>query len=189
MIVTNRKEKLLDGNDISDEEFGPFYKGYVDKCRGENLFDQLDSGKAEVVALVSQLSDKEAQFSYEPKKWSIKETLGHMTDTERILGFRALVFARGEVQQLAGFDQDQYVKLANFNDQSIADLLSQYETVRKATCQLFESFAPDVLLNRGTASGSPFTVRALGYIIAGHELHHLEILKTRYIPALKSRGD
>ena len=182
----NRKDRLLDGSDISNEEFGEFYKGYVDKSRAENLFVRLDDGRKAVETLMSQLNEKQAEFSYEPGKWTIKEVLGHMTDTERILSFRALSFARGESQKLAGFDQDDYVKKANFNDQPLRDLLSQYQTVRKATYQLFDSFSPDMLLNQGMASGSPFTVRALGFIIAGHELHHLGILKSMYLPALSS---
>lgn len=175
---------LLKGDDLTTDEYGEFYDRYIKKSRGENLFTRFRDGYKDVTELMKPLNDEQALLRYEEGKWTIKETIGHMIDTERIMDFRALTFARGDAHPLPGFDQDKYVAAANFNDTSLDDLMQRYRGVRSSTLQLFSSFTDKMLMARGTASGSEFTVRALGFVIAGHERHHLEILRDKYVVAL-----
>lgn len=175
---------LLSGNDLSQEEYGDFYGRYIRKSIGENLIARFRDGYKDVTELLQSLDDEQALYRYAEGKWTIKETVGHMIDTERIMNFRALTFARKDTHQLPGFNQDDYVTAANFNETPLDDLMQQYRGVRSATLQLFSSFDDEMLMATGMASGSEFTVRALGYIIAGHEIHHLEILRKKYVVAL-----
>lgn len=172
---------VLNGDDLTSGEYGEFYGRYISKSRGENLFTRLKDGYKDVTELLQSLDDEQALFRYSEGKWTIKETIGHIIDTERIMNFRALTFARGDTHPLPGFDQDDYVTGANFNNMPLDDLMQQYRGVRSSTLQLFSSFTDEMLMAAGTASGSDFTVRALGFIIAGHELHHLEILRENYV--------
>nr|MBA3558910.1 DinB family protein [Gemmatimonadaceae bacterium] len=114
-------------------------------------------------------------------KWSIKEVIGHMADTERVFCYRALRFARGDGTPLPSFDENDYVLNANFAQRTIMDLADEYDAVRRATILLFRNFSPDAFMRIGTASEREFTVRALVYIVAGHERHHLALLRERYL--------
>lgn len=145
------------------------------------MIDVLEEGRNQIVKMLQTISDEEARFSYSEGKWTIKEVLGHMIDTERIMAFRALTFARGETHPLPGFDQNSYADAANFNERPLDELINDYRAVRSSTIHLFSSFTDEMLMARGTASGSVFSVRALGYVIAGHEIHHLEILREKYL--------
>ena len=111
----------------------------------------------------------------------MKEVLGHVIDTEKIMAYRALSFARGEKQSLPGFEQDDYVAESNFNKRSLVDLINEFITIRESNIILFKSFNEEILIRRGTASESEVTVLALIYIIAGHEKHHMKFLKEKYV--------
>ncbi|PYO91994.1 MAG: DinB family protein [Gemmatimonadetes bacterium] len=130
--------------------------------------------------LLRGLSDAEAMYRYGRGKWSVKEVVGHLADTERILAYRALRIARGDTTPLPGFDENAYVPAAKFDSRSLADLIGELRTVRAATLALLRTFDGDAWRRRGTASGKPISVRALAFTIPGHERHHLEILRTRY---------
>lgn len=174
------------GDDISAEqittgEYGAFYGTYISHCKGKSLMAQLESTKETLPALIEGLTDEKMMYRYESGKWSIKQVIGHITDTERVMAFRAFSFSRGEKNPLPGFEQDQYVEQANFEERSATDLLQEYKIVRKSTLKLFSSFTGQMLTKRGTASEVEFTVRALGLIICGHEIHHIKILKDRYL--------
>ncbi|HEY3280269.1 MAG TPA: DinB family protein [Gemmatimonadales bacterium] len=130
--------------------------------------------------LLRGLSETDALKRYAPGKWSIKEVVGHMADTERIMAYRALRIARGDQTPLPGFDENAYVPPAKFDAHPLAELISDLRVTRGATLALFRSFDADAWTRRGTASGKAVSVRALGYVIPGHERHHVEILKTRY---------
>ena len=175
---------VLNGKGLSSDEYGEFYRRYIDKSRGKDLFTQFDEGCKEMVKILQPLDEKHALFRYAEGKWTIKEVAGHMIDTERIMAFRALTFARGDTHPLPGFDQDSYVESANFNDVPIDDLMNQYKEVRSSTRHLFLSFSDQMLMAKGSASNSEFSVRALGFVIAGHEIHHLEIFRDKYLPGL-----
>lgn len=130
--------------------------------------------------LLRGLSDSDAMYRYDRGKWSIKEVVGHLTDIERIMAYRALRIARGDTTPLAGFDENAYVPVAKFDGRSLADLVGELRTVRAATLALLRSFDGDAWQRRGTANGKPVSVRALAFVIPGHERHHVDILKTRY---------
>ncbi|WP_340106212.1 DinB family protein [Rhodohalobacter sp. 8-1] len=183
-MIHEEMSTLLSGNDLSPEEYGEFYGRYIRKSIGENLFTRLKAGYRDVTEVLQSLDDEVALFKYAEGKWTIKETVGHMIDTERIMNFRALTFARGDTHPLPGFDQDDYVTAANFNQTPLDDLMQQYRGVRSATLQLFSSFDDEMLMSTGMASDSKFTVRALGFIIAGHEIHHLDIFNEKYLPKI-----
>ena len=148
------------------------------------MFDQLISSKKTVINFLNSLSEDDGLYSYDSGKWTVKQVIGHMIDMERIFSYRALSFARGETTSLPGYDHNEYVEKANFNSQSIEQLQKQFQTERESTIQLFSSFTDEMLMRGGTASENPFTVRSLGFIIAGHEQHHLKILRERYLPGM-----
>ena len=165
-------------------EYAPFYETYVSKVQGGDVMSQLESQRLQTAQLFAASSERDGNFRYAPGKWTIKEVVGHLSDSERIFSYRALRIARGDQTPLPGFEQDDYVKNGNFAEQSVADLVAEFGSVRAATLALFRSLNAEAWSRRGTASEKPVTVRALAFIIAGHELHHREILKERYFPAI-----
>src|SRR5262245_28188406 len=134
----------------------------------------------DTATMLRGLSETDAMYRYARGKWSIKEVVGHLADTERILAYRALCIARGDTTPLPGFDETAYVPVAKFDARSLADLVGELRTVRTATLALLRTFDGDAWRRRGTASGKPVSVRALAFTIPGHERHHLDILRTRY---------
>ena len=169
---------------LNEDEFGEVYAGYIEYSRDEKLFRRLDVGRHKVNILFANLDDEKALFRYAEGKWSVKEILGHLTDTERIMGYRALCIARNDKTELPGYDHDKYVAESNFDMRSVHNLIEDYKIVRESTISLFHTFTNEMLLRKGTVNGNPFSARALGYVISGHELHHLEILQERYFPNL-----
>ena len=165
----------------SKTEYSPTYEGSLSKVPDGNLLEILESQIGETVDLFSGLSEEKADYRYAPGKWSIKQVVGHMTDSERIMSYRALRFARGDVTALPGYDENVYVDEANFEKQTLAALAEELRALRMATLALFRSFDDDMWLRKGKASGFDFTVRALAYQIAGHEIHHVGIIRERYL--------
>jgi len=182
--MDDKTSSLFNGKLIVNE-FGEFYAGYIKQSEGDNLLKRFDVGHHKVNKLFTDLSNDKAHYRYADGKWSIKEILGHLTDTERIMGYRALCIARNDSTDLPGYDHDKYVKEANFDQRSLYGLLEDYKGVRTSTVSLFQSFNNEMLLQKGTVNGNPFSVRALGYVISGHEMHHLEILQERYLPDVR----
>ncbi len=164
----------------AEDEYAPFYAGYVGLASKGDLITRLEAQVQEVSALLRGLSEEEALSRYAPGKWSVKEVAGHLGDTERIMAYRALRIARGDQTPLPGFDENTFVASANFDARPLASLVEEWETVRRASLLLLRGLDGEAAGRRGTASGAPVTVRALAYIIAGHVEHHLEILRTRY---------
>lgn len=165
-------------------EYPPFYETYVSKVPGGDVIAQLESQRLQTAQLFAASTERDGNFRYAPDKWTIKEVVGHLSDSERIFSYRALRIARGDQTPLPGFEQNDYVKNGNFAEQSLADLVAEFGLMRASTLALFHSFNAEAWTRRGTASNNPITVRALAFIIAGHELHHREILKERYFPAI-----
>ena len=162
------------------DEIPPHFIGYIGQVTESDPVAVL-AGQIDVTAgLLRGLSDTDALKRYAPGKWSVKEVVGHLADTERIMAYRALRIARGDETPLPGFDENAYVPPAKFDARPLAELVADFRAVRTATLGLFKSFDGDAWRRRGTASGKPISVRALGYVIPGHERHHVEILKTRY---------
>ncbi|WP_426492233.1 DinB family protein [Hymenobacter sp. 102] len=164
-------------------EYAPYYHTYVKLIPGDPL-DALRQQPRELRQLLAGLTEEQGTFRYAPGKWSIKENLVHMLDTERIFAYRALRIGRGDTTPLPGFEQDDYVPVSGADARSFTDILAEYDAVRAATLSLLESFTAEAVSRQGTASGQPVSVRALAYILPGHEAHHLTLLRERYLPVL-----
>jgi uncharacterized damage-inducible protein DinB len=143
----------------------------------ETLEQQIESS----LSLLRTISPDKANFRYAPDKWSVKQLLGHMIDAERIISYRALCFARNDQTPLPGYEQNDYVRNADFDSRNLAEMAEEFATVRRATIQLFRPLNETEWLRRGTANENEISVRALAYIIAGHELHHMGVLRSRYL--------
>ena len=163
------------------DEYAPYYGTYIGKVPDGDLRAMLASQLAETLALIRSIPESRGGHRYAPDKWSIKGVLGHLADSERIFSYRALRIGRGDTTPLPGFEQDDYVPMGNFDARTLRDLADELAAVRQATLHLFAHLDQAAVERRGTASGKPVSVRALAYIIAGHELHHVGILKTRYL--------
>jgi uncharacterized damage-inducible protein DinB len=159
---------------------GIYFSRYIESVDNENVMEVLKANAQLLDFFYKNLKIELQNHKYQADKWSLKEILGHLTDTERIFGFRALAIARGEKQSLPGFDENQYMDTANFDAQTLTQLLIQYNTTRIATLALFESFSEQVQDSMGTANGNSISVRALMFMIAGHEIHHIKIMNQRY---------
>ncbi len=167
-------------------EYPPFMSRYVDLVADETPLATLKSKP--VGQLLQSLTETASQYRYAEGKWSIRELLGHLVDTERIFAYRALCMARGERQPLPGFDEDAYVENAGFERRTLQSLLAEYAAVREATVLLFGSFDEAALAQTGISNGNPVSVRALLHITAGHELHHAGILRERYLAGSQAVG-
>ncbi|MBO2007683.1 DinB family protein [Siccationidurans soli] len=169
----------------AEGDFLPYAGGYINQIPIEaNPLDALRSQPAEIHAVFANLKEEQAEKAYAEGKWTLKEMLLHQIDSERVFAYRALRFARADAQDLPGFEQDDYVANSGANARAIASLLAEYDATRAATLALFGSFTEEQLNRRGTANGGPVTVRALLFIIPGHEQHHLTIIRERYLPIL-----
>jgi uncharacterized damage-inducible protein DinB len=166
------------------DEYAPYYARYIEQVPDGNVLELLQRQATDTAALVGKLTDRDADFRYADGKWSIKEVIGHVTDVERIFVYRALCFARGEPGALPGFEEDEYVARAKFAGRPLGDLVAEFMHVRAATVSFFAGLDAEELTRRGTANNNPYSVRALAFIIAGHERHHVKILAERYLPAL-----
>ncbi len=166
---------------LSENEYNPHYKNYISMLGNVNLIEILRTSSEELLEMFKDLSEEKMVFCYDEGKWSLKELLQHLIDTERIMSYRALRFSRNDATELPGFNEDWYVKYSNGNDRNSNDLIDEFTCTRRASISLFKSFSDEMLLLSGTANGSDMTVRALGFIIAGHQMHHLKVIKERYL--------
>lgn len=166
---------------ISEIEYASFYKNYVALAPDLTIPEALLKSSKLILSFYGKLTEEQALIKYAPNKWSLKEVLLHCIDTERIMSYRALRFSRNDQAELPGFDQDNFVAESFADQKSMVALLEEYDCTRKATLSLFSGFNEEIVLRSGIASGNRMSVRALGYVISGHELHHLNICKTRYI--------
>jgi hypothetical protein len=162
------------------DEYAPFYSGYISHVSGRDVSAILDSQPAELRGLIQPLAEEDGAARYEPGKWSVKEVLGHMADTERVMSYRMLRVARGDETPLPGFEQDPYVAAARSDTRTLDSLLSELEAVRSATVSLVRSLGEEAWGRKGTASGRAVSARALAHIVAGHWAHHVQILRERY---------
>jgi hypothetical protein len=154
---------------------------YIDRVPGEDIVDVLTTQLEETTDFLSEVSEDQSLHRYAPDKWSMRELLGHVNDTERVFTFRALWFARGFSDPLPSFDQEIAVKGAGSDKVSWANQVEEFRAIRSATIFLFRSLPDEAWLRTGIASGNPVSVRALAYIVAGHVSHHLAILRERYL--------
>jgi uncharacterized damage-inducible protein DinB len=166
-------------------EYGAYYDRYIQQIpAGYDPLQQLRGQQAELHQLLGGLTDEQALLRYAPGKWSIKETLVHVIDTERIFAYRALRIARGDQQPLPGFDQDAYTAHSGADARSLADILREYDAQRAATLALLESLPEEAWARTGVASDLKVSVRALCFMLPGHEAHHLQLWRERVMPLL-----
>ena len=161
-------------------EFIPYYGTYISRVPAGNLTAILTAQRAATQRLLTPLDDARALHRYAPGKWSVKDVVGHLADAERVFSYRALRFARGDAAPLAGFDENTYVPAGGFDRRPFASILEEFSAVRGATIALFGSLDEQAWTRQGTANAAAISVRALGWIIAGHEIHHVAILRERY---------
>jgi hypothetical protein len=159
----------------------PFYHGYLQKIRSGSVVENLMESGDKLSDLVQTVSEEKSMYRYAEDKWTIKEMIQHLNDAERIFTYRALRFSRNDSQDLLGFEEAEYAANSFANDRKITGLLNEFHILRASSIDLFSNFNNHVLNRRGTANGSEFTVEMIGYIISGHCLHHIDILKERYL--------
>jgi hypothetical protein len=167
-------------------EYAPYFERYISLVPGADALASLDAQRRETLLLLSGRDESEGNFRYAPDKWSVKEVLGHVCDTERIFAYRALRIARGDETPLPGFEQDDYVRNGPFARVALAEIIEDYIAVRRATLTLLRNLDEAAWMRRGTASKNAVSVRAIAFTIAGHELHHRKVLEEKYFAA--SRG-
>lgn len=163
------------------ETVPPFYKNYVKQIEETDLLQALRISGHRCLELVHSIAEEKVDFRYADGKWTIRELLCHMIDAERIFTYRALRFARNDKTDLAGFEENDYAIQANASGRSIQKITGEMAHLRSATIDLFESFTPEMLIRKGTANKNELSVIVLGFIIAGHETHHCNVLKERYL--------
>jgi|SRR5580658_2705789 uncharacterized damage-inducible protein DinB len=163
------------------DEAAPYYFTYIDRIASDDIVDVLASQLEQIPAFLSQISEEKSLHRYAPEKWSIRQVLNHVNDTERAFAFRALWFGRGFSEPLASFDQNIAANGARADDYSWASHAADFHDIRRATLSFFRNLPEDAWLRKGVASGNSVTVRALAYIIAGHLSHHMAVLQERYL--------
>lgn len=162
-------------------EFLPYYERYISLVPEGDVVSTLSTQIGETLALLRGLPSSVSTYRYAPGKWSVNELVGHLIDSERIFTGRALRFARNDPAPIPGFEQDDYVRNSAFDAYPLSELAAEFEAVRQSTLYLFKHMEEEAWTRRGIANNAEVSVRALAYITAGHELHHREVLRTRYL--------
>ncbi|WP_256758079.1 DinB family protein [Cohnella sp. WQ 127256] len=163
------------------EEYSSYYEQYIGLVPEGDINEILAGFLKTTAELLSDIPEAQGNYRYAPDKWSLKEVIGHINDNERIMGYRLLRIARGDRTPLAGYDQDDLMKGVNFDSCSLSELIEDYISVRRATLTLIRGLSEKAWSRSGIANDNEITARALAYIIAGHELHHLNVIKEKYI--------
>jgi len=167
--------------ELSDNEYAPFYKRYIESLGAVELIEILSESLDDLMNTLKDLPEEKLLYRYGLGKWTIKELVQHIVDAERILSARALRFSRDDATNVPGFDEDWYVDNSNANNRNFHELLEEFTYLRESTILLFSSFTTEMLAKIGSISNSDMSVRALGFIIAGHQMHHLKIIKEKYL--------
>ena len=168
--------------DLNHSEYNAFYRNYLELVSHDfDLIDALKNGKEKNLTFYKSIPEDKWHYAYDSGKWTILEVLQHVIDTERIFSYRALRIGRGDKTPLPGFEQDDYIKPSNANERTMHSLIDEYGLVREGTISLFSGFNAEALIETGTASDSALSTRAAGFIICGHEIHHANLIETRYL--------
>jgi len=162
-------------------EYNPYYEKYISLIEEGELLNALERQPSELRSLLNGLDEEKGKYAYADGKWSIKEVLSHLIDGERIFGYRVLRISRGDETPIEGFEQDGYIENSHANERSFDDLLEELSLQRNANLRMLKNLRDDGWKRLGTASQSPVSVRALGFIMAGHVRHHINILKAQYL--------
>lgn len=164
-------------------EYAAYYGRYISLVESDDIMAALEEQPRQTLALLAELSEAQGDRRYAPDKWSIKEMLGHLIDAERVFAYRALRIARNDPKPMEGFEQDDYVRYGGFSDVRLADLMGEFASVRRSTVWLFRTLPAEAWMRRGVANQNEISVRAIAYVIAGHELHHRQVLRDMYLAA------
>ena len=172
----------MKNNELQSTEFAPYFEKYINLVGDQTILEALENGIISILALSEKIekANKE-KFSYLPEKWSVQDLVLHLIDAERIFCYRALCISRNDKTSFPGFEENDYVLAAKANERSFDSIISEFVAVRNATISLFESFNEQQLLEIGTASNVAISVRAIGFIISGHQIHHENIVFERYL--------
>jgi hypothetical protein len=162
-------------------DYDPYFERYIKLVEGNNIIKILYEQSKITRELIDSISDYKGNYRYTDDKWTIKEVIGHILDSERILAYRALSLARGEKKSLPGFDHNDYVRDGNFNRRELTELSFEFKLLRESNLLMFKNFSEEMLCKKGLADEASVTVLALLYIIAGHEKHHLNVLEEKYL--------
>lgn len=166
---------------LNSNEYVPYQKMYLDLVGEGEIVEQLNTSLLELEAFFNTVPDDKLNFKYAKDKWTVKELLLHIIDTERIFQYRALRFVREDKTELPGFSENEYIKAVDVSKRTLDSLLNEYKWVRMSTICLFETFNQEELLRLGVASGFTTSVRAIAYLLIGHQRHHINIIKQRYL--------
>lgn len=158
-----------------------FYQNYVDAVMGDDILEILEKEQAITQQFIAEIPSEKENYSYAEGKWTIKDVFQHLIDTERIMTYRALRFARHDKTELAGFEQDDFVKFANASNRGLQEIAKEFAIVRQSSIALFKSFDDEMFLQSGISNSNQIQVLGFAYIVAGHEIHHRRILKERYL--------
>ncbi len=161
-------------------EVAEYYFTYIDKVPDGDVLEHLEKQIVETRALLEPIDETRASLRYQADKWSVKQVVGHLADTERVFAYRALAFSRGDPQAIPGMDQELWMNQSRFDELPLSAILADLVAIRESTLTLFRGFSEEQWLRRGTASEVPFQAGAIAWIIAGHELHHRSVLEERY---------
>ncbi len=162
-------------------EYPPYYKSYLDTVKTNNIIKELTDQVLDIQAIISEIPKEKEDYRYADGKWSVKEVIGHMIDTERVLAYRAMRFARKDKTPLPGYDENFFVANANFQKQTLPSLCEEFTIVREANLALFKVWDEEALSQFGVANNLDVSVRAILYMIAGHATHHMNVIKLRYL--------
>ncbi len=161
-------------------DYTPYFETYISLIKDDDFLSALEKNHTETITFLKSISDEKADFSYAPGKWSVKQVIIHISDCERVFNYRALSIARGDNVALPGFNENIYADNCAPEKRSLADVIEEFSLVRQNTICLFRTFDNAMLSRRGVSNNNPVTVLALGYVTAGHEMHHLNVLRDRY---------
>ena len=164
-------------------EHAPYFSHYIDLVPEEDIIAAVEGQGRETAAMLSLVGEEKASYRYAPEKWSVKQVVGHVTDAERVFAYRLMSIARGETKLLPGFDENEYVRNADFDARPFAELVEDLAATRRATVALLRGLSGEAWLRAGTANEKRTSARALAYMIVGHERHHLGVLRERYLSA------
>lgn len=167
--------------DLNSNEYDSFYQTYIEACGVNELLAELKNSLKDTSFFFKSIPIDKIEYRYESGKWTIKELIQHLIDSERILTYRALRFARNDKTELMGYDHDNYVPESKANSRDYSELIEEFKNVRQSSIQLYSSFTEDMLLASGIANNNSISVRAIGFIVVGHCNHHVKVIKERYL--------